>query len=126
MVLSEFCIDFYERRAPFLSWLRGVVGCLFLYTKHSGEKMLKKVFSQTVKEKLLVIIGFAFLLLVGGLVASASMEKKKTFLQGEQLQLQSKYGQVQKVFQDSATEALSMAFVVAEMPDVQAAVCGTR
>jgi len=79
-----------------------------------------------VKEKLLVIIGFAFLLLVGGLVASASMEKKKTFLQGEQLQLQSKYGQVQKVFQDSATEALSMAFVVAEMPDVQAAVCGTR
>ena len=81
--------------------------------------MLKISTPQTVKSKLLVLIGFSFFLLVGGIVISTAMEKKKTFLQGEQLQLQAKYEQVQKVFQDSASEALSMAFVVAEMPDVQ-------
>jgi methyl-accepting chemotaxis protein len=81
--------------------------------------MLKIGTRQTVKSKLLVLIGFSFFLLVGGIVISTAMEKKKTFLQGEQLQLQAKYEQVQKVFQDSAAEALAMAFVVAEMPDVQ-------
>jgi methyl-accepting chemotaxis protein len=81
--------------------------------------MLKIKTPQTVKAKLLVLIGFSFFLLVGGIVISTAIEKKKTFLQGEQLQLQAKYEQVQKVFQDSAAEALAMAFVVAEMPDVQ-------
>ena len=81
--------------------------------------MLKIRTPQTVKSKLLVLIGFSFFLLVGGIVISTAMEKKKTFLQGEQLQLQAKYEQVQKVFQDSAAEALAMAFVVSEMPDVQ-------
>ncbi len=81
--------------------------------------MLEKFIPQTVKAKLLSLIGFSFFLLVGGIVASTAMEKKKTFLQGEHMQLQAKYEQVQKVFQDSASEALAMAFVVAEMPDVQ-------
>jgi len=81
--------------------------------------VLKKIVPQTVKAKLLVIIGFSFFLLVGGLVVSTAIEKKKTFLQGEQFQLQSKYDQVQKVFEDSAVEALSMALVVAETPEVQ-------
>lgn len=74
---------------------------------------------QTVKTKLLVLIGFSFFLLVGGIVASTAMEKKKSFIQGEKLRLQAKYEQVQKVFQDSATEALAMAYVVAETPEVQ-------
>ena len=78
-----------------------------------------KFVPQTVKAKLLVLIGFSFFLLVGGLVVSTAMEKKKTFLQGEHFELQSKYEQVQKIFQDSASEALAMAFVVAETPDVQ-------
>lgn len=81
--------------------------------------MWQKIVPQTVKAKLLVIVGFSFFLLVGGIVVSTSIEKKKTFLQGEQFQLQAKYDQVQKVFEDSAAEALSMAFVVAEMPEVQ-------
>ncbi len=78
-----------------------------------------KILPKTVKAKLLVIIGFAFFLLVGGLVFSTAIEKKKTFLQGEQLRLQAKYEQVQKLFEDSAAEALAMAFVVAETPEVQ-------
>jgi methyl-accepting chemotaxis protein len=81
--------------------------------------VLKKLVPQTVKAKLLVIIGFSFFLLVSGLVVSTAIEKKKTFLQGEQFQLQSKYDQVQKIFEDSAVEALSMALVVAETPEVQ-------
>ncbi|MBU4234702.1 MAG: hypothetical protein KKI01_00035 [Proteobacteria bacterium] len=78
-----------------------------------------KIFPQTVKAKLLILIGFAFFLLVGGLVVSTAIEKKKTFLQGEQLRLQAKYEQVQKLFEDSAAEALAMAFVVAETREVQ-------
>lgn len=81
--------------------------------------MLKTIVPQTVKAKLLVIIGLSFLLLIGGIVASTSSEKKKTFLQGEQLQLQAKFDQVQKVFEDSAAEALAMALVVAETPEVK-------
>lgn len=90
-----------------------------LLIKKNGDRMLKKIVPQTVKAKLLVIIGCSFFLLVGGMVSSTSIEKKKTFLQGEQLQLQAKYDQVQKVFEDSAVEALSMAFVVAETPEVK-------
>ena len=74
---------------------------------------------QTVKTKLLVLIGFSFFLLVGGIVASTAMERKKSFFQGEKLRLQAKYEQVQKVFQDSASESLAMAYVVAETPEVQ-------
>lgn len=81
--------------------------------------MFKKIIPQTVKAKLLGLIGFSFFLLVTGLVTSTVMEKKKTFIQGEQLQLQSKYDQVQKVFEDSADKALSMALVVAQTPEVQ-------
>ncbi|MDD3815821.1 MAG: cache domain-containing protein [Desulfocapsaceae bacterium] len=81
--------------------------------------MLRKIIPQTVKVKLLVLIGFSFFLLVGAIVVSTAMEKRKAFFQGEQLRIQAKYDQVQKVFQDSAAEALSMAFVVAETPEVQ-------
>jgi len=81
--------------------------------------MLKKIVPQTVKAKLLVIFGFSFFFLVGGMVASTALEKKKAALQGEQSHLKAQYDQMQKMIQDQSREALSMALLVAEMPDAQ-------
>ncbi|MFH2124250.1 MAG: cache domain-containing protein [Pseudomonadota bacterium] len=81
--------------------------------------MLKKIVPQTVKAKLLFLIGFAFFFLVGGIVASTAIEKKKSTLQGEQLQLKARYEQMQKLILDNSKEALSMALLIAEMPEAQ-------
>ncbi|KAF0189968.1 MAG: methyl-accepting chemotaxis [Desulfobulbaceae bacterium] len=81
--------------------------------------MVLKVVPQTVKMKLLGIIGFSFFLLVGGIVASTAVEKRKAALLGEKLQLKARYEQMQKLILDNSSEALSMAILVAEMPDVQ-------
>jgi len=81
--------------------------------------MVLKIFPQTVKVKLLAIIGFSFFLLVAGIVVSMAIEKKKSAIQGEKLQLKARYEQTQKLILDNSHEALSMALLVAEMPDVQ-------
>lgn len=81
--------------------------------------MLKKIVPQTVKAKLLGIIGFSFFLLVGGIVISSAIEKKKAFFEEEQLRLQARYEQIQKTIIDDSHEALAMALLVADMPDVQ-------
>jgi len=81
--------------------------------------MVLKIFPQTVKVKLLAIIGFSFFLLVAGIVVSMAIEKKKSALQGEKLQLKARYERTQKLILDNSHEALAMALLVAEMPDVQ-------
>jgi len=81
--------------------------------------MLSKIVPQTVRAKLLITVGFSFFLLVGGIVASTAIEKRKTFLQGEQHKLESAYLQVLSVFESQAAEALSMALLTAEIPEMQ-------
>jgi len=81
--------------------------------------MLNKLMPQTVRVKLLVTVGFAFFLLVGGIVVSTAIEKRKIFLQGEQHKLESAYQQVLSMFESQASEAGSMALLTAEIPDIQ-------
>ena len=81
--------------------------------------MWNKIMPQTVKAKLLVTVGFSFFLLVGGIVASTAIEKRKTFLQSEQHKLESAYLQVLSMFESQSAEALSMALLTAEIPDMQ-------
>jgi len=81
--------------------------------------MALTVVPQTVRMKLLGIIGFSFFLLVGGIVISTAMEKRAAALMGEKLQLKARYEQMQKLILDNSFEALSMAILVAEMPEVQ-------
>lgn len=80
---------------------------------------LGNLLPKTVKTKLMLLVSGAFSLLVGILVVVSATEKKNSFLSGERLQLQVKYDLAKKVFGDSAEEALSMAFLVSEIPDVQ-------
>ena len=81
--------------------------------------MLSKIVPQTVRAKLLVTVGFSFFLLVGAIVVSTAIEKKKTFLLGEQNKLEGAYQQVLSTFASESAEALSMALLTAEIPDMQ-------
>ena len=81
--------------------------------------MLRKFLPQTVKARLMALIGTSFCLLIGAIVVSTAIERKKTFLQAEELKLMAKYNGVEKAFEDKAQTATAMALVVAAMPDVQ-------
>lgn len=81
--------------------------------------MSQKVLPQTVRVKLLVTVGFSFFVLVAGIVVSSAMEKRSAFFQTDKLYLTGKYEAVQKNIVNSSKEALAMALLVAEMPDVQ-------
>jgi len=83
--------------------------------------MLRKILPQSVKFRLLGLIGGSFCLLIGATVYLTAMERKKTFLQAEELRLEARYSGVQKAFEDKASSAVAMALVVAAMPDVQQA-----
>ena len=81
--------------------------------------MFRKLLPQTVKARLLGMIGFSFCLLITSTVILTAVEKKKTFLMAETLRLESRFYGVYKAFEDSARSATAMALVVAAMPDVQ-------
>ncbi len=81
--------------------------------------MLRKFLPQTVKARLLSLIGFSFCLLIGAIVTSTAIERKNSFIQAEHLKLISKYNGVEKGFEDKAELATALALVVASMPDVQ-------
>ena len=81
--------------------------------------MFKKFLPQTVKARLLGMIGFSFSLLIAATVILTAVEKKKTFLMGETLRLEGSFNGVYKAFEDSARSATAMAILVASMPDVQ-------
>jgi methyl-accepting chemotaxis protein len=83
--------------------------------------MLRKILPQSVKARLLGLIGFSFCLLITATVLLTAMERKKTFLQAEELRLEARFNGVQKAFEDEASAATAMALVVAAMPDVQKA-----
>ncbi len=83
--------------------------------------MLKKFLPQTVKARLIGLVGFAFLVLIAGIVTSTALERKNTFLQAEELKLLAKYDGTQKAFKDQAHLATSLALVIGAMPDVQKA-----
>ncbi|MBU0946978.1 MAG: hypothetical protein KJ804_15015 [Proteobacteria bacterium] len=83
--------------------------------------MLRRFLPQTVKAKLMTLIGISFCVLIGAIVISTAIERKKTFLQAEELKLMAKYNGVEKAFDDKAQTATAMALVVAAMPDVQKA-----
>ncbi|MBU1139638.1 MAG: hypothetical protein KKA76_11705 [Proteobacteria bacterium] len=81
--------------------------------------MLSRLLPQTVKARLMTLIGLSFCLLIAAIVISTAIERKKTFLQAEELKLMAKYNGVEKAFEDKAQAATAMALVVAAMPDVQ-------
>jgi len=83
--------------------------------------MFKKILPQTVKARLLSLIGGSFFLLIGAVVVSTAIERKNSFIQAEELKLRAKYNGVQRGFEDKAELATSLALVVAGMPDVQKA-----
>lgn len=83
--------------------------------------MLRKIMPQSVKARLMSLIGFSFCLLISATVLLTAMERKKTFLQAEELRLEARFGGVQKAFEDEALSATAMALVVASMPDIQTA-----
>ncbi len=82
---------------------------------------MRRLLPQTVKARLLGLIGFSFCLLIAAIVISTAIERKDSFLQAEELRLLGKYNGVQRGFEDEAKLATSLALVVAEMPDVQKA-----
>lgn len=82
---------------------------------------MKRFLPQTVKAKLMGLIGLSFCLLISVSVILTAIERKKTFIQAEQLRLEAKFNGVQKAFEDEAHSATAMALVVAAMPDVQKA-----
>ncbi len=82
---------------------------------------MKKLLPQTVKAKLLGLIGFSFCLLIAAIVVSTAIERKNSFVQAEETKLIAKYAGVQRGFEDEAKLATSLALVVAAMPDVQQA-----
>ena len=82
---------------------------------------MRKFLPQTVKSKMLGLIGGSFCLLIGAIVFSTAMERKNSFLQAEEMKLIGKYSGVQKGFDDRAELATSLALVFASMPDVQKA-----
>ena len=86
---------------------------------------MRKILPQTVKAKMLGLIGGSFFVLIGAIVLSTAMERKNSFLQAEEMKLIGKYSGVQKGFDDKAELATSLALVFASMPDVQKAF-GTR
>lgn len=83
--------------------------------------MLRKILPQTVKAKMMGLIGGSFFVLIGAIVLSTAMERKNSFLQAEEIRLIGKYNGVQKGFDDRAELATSLALVFASMPDVQKA-----
>ncbi len=83
--------------------------------------MLRRILPQTVKARLLSLIGVSFCLLISAIVISTAIERRDSFLQAEELGLIGKYNGVQRGFEDEAKLATSLALVVAEMPDVQKA-----
>ncbi len=83
--------------------------------------MLRRFLPQSVKARLLSVIGLSFCLLISATVYLTAMEGKKTFLQAEELRLEARFNGVQKAFEDEARSATAMALVVAAMPDVQKA-----
>jgi len=82
---------------------------------------VRKLLPQTVKARLLSLIGFSFCLLIGITVVLTGIERKKSFISSEQLRLEAKFNGAQRVFEDKAGLASAMALVVAAMPDVQQA-----
>lgn len=83
--------------------------------------MLRRLLPQTVKARLLGLIGFSFCLLIAAIVISTAIERKNSFMQSEETRLIAKYNGVQRGFEDEAKLATSLALVVAAMPDVQKA-----
>ncbi len=83
--------------------------------------MFRKLLPKTVKTKLISTIGASFFILIAATVILTVVERKKTFLQAEQLRLEAKYNGIIKSFDDTARSATAMALVVASMPDVQSA-----
>lgn len=81
--------------------------------------MLKKLLPQTVKARLLGLIGVSFCILISAIVISTAIERKNKFLQAEELRLKARYNSVQRGFEDEAHMATALALVVASMPDVQ-------
>lgn len=81
--------------------------------------MLRRFLPQTVKARLMTLIGLSFCFLIAAIVISTAIERKKTFLQAEELKLMAKYNGVEMAFEDKAQAATAMALVVAAMPDVQ-------
>ena len=83
--------------------------------------MLRKILPQTVRSKMLGLIGGSFFVLIAAIVLSTSMERKNSFLQAEEMKLVGKYHGVQKAFDDKAELATSLSLAFASMPDVQKA-----
>ncbi len=81
--------------------------------------MLKRLLPQSVKARLLGLIGVSFCILISAIVISTAIERKNKFFQTEELRLKAKYNSVQKGFEDEAHLATSLALVVASMPEVQ-------
>jgi methyl-accepting chemotaxis protein len=82
---------------------------------------MKRILPQTVKARLMSLIGFSFCLMISISVILTAIERKKTFILAEKLRLEAKFNGVQNAFEDEARSATAMALVVAAMPDVQKA-----
>ena len=82
---------------------------------------MKRLLPQTVKARLLGLIGVSFCILISAIVIFSAIERKNKFFQAEELRLKAKYAGVQRGIEDEAHMATSLALVVASMPDVQKA-----
>ncbi len=82
---------------------------------------MRRILPQTVKARLMSLIGFSFCLLISVTVILTGIERKNTFIVSEELRLEAKFHGVQRAFEDEAHLASALALVVAAMPDVQKA-----
>ncbi len=82
---------------------------------------MRRILPQTVKARLMSLIGFSFCLLISVTVILTGIERKNTFIVSEELRLEAKFNGVQRAFEDEAHLASALALVVAAMPDVQKA-----
>ncbi len=83
--------------------------------------MVRKLLPQTVKARLLSLIGFSICLLIAVTVVLTGIERKESFLTSERLRLEAKFNGAQRMFVSEANQATAMALVVTAMPDVQRA-----
>lgn len=81
--------------------------------------MFRKLFPQSVKARLLTMVGFSFCVLIVSTLIFVATQRKNSFLMAEQLRLEGNFNGVYKAFEDAAHSATAMALVVAAMPDVQ-------
>jgi methyl-accepting chemotaxis protein len=83
--------------------------------------MFNRLLSQTVKVKLIALVGISFCFWIVVVVIFTTIERKQSLLQAEKMTLKSHYNGIQRTFADKAHLASSLAQVFAEIPDVQRA-----